>query len=292
MPELFTGLVTKPGLYPNVPEHLYHRDVTEAGSLSVSGAKLLLPPSCPAVYQWARTHPKHSKAMDKGTVVHGMLLGTGQEVEVIDAGNYRTKASQQARDAATAAGKVPMLAAEHAECEAIAQAVRDDPECGGLLAEGEREVSGFWADPEFGIWCRFRMDSYTMFGDTPTIVDVKTTADSSPEKFARSIAEYRYDMQDWWYRQGVAAILGCQPHDVDFVFVAVPTGEPYLPMAYRLENDADIANAEQDCRIARERWRDCTDAGVWPKWASDITPIELPVYARRRIESNASDYYA
>lgn len=284
-------IITKPGLYPDIPEAEYHADCVPEGSLSHSGAKHLIEPGCPAVYDWYRRHPKRSREMDTGTVVHGILLGTGQPVEVLEWPNYNKKDAQAARDDAIAAGKVPMLRHKYAECEAIAQAVLDDDECAGLLAEGDRELSGFWIDEESGIWCRLRTDNYTIFGPTPTVVDVKTTADSSPSQFAKSVAEYRYDMQHVWYCQGVAAILGCHWRDVDFVFVTVPTSEPFLPMAYRLTDERDLANAEADCARAREIWRDCRDANIWPKWARDIHPLQLPPYARKRIEDNINEHY-
>lgn len=289
-------IITKPGLYLDIPEDEYHRDCIPAefgGSLSVSGAKKLLPPSCPAIFEYERRNPRPpSSEMELGTVVHGMLLGTGQPVEVCDFPDWRTNKAKDAKAAALERGAVPMLPHQHAEAEAIAQAVRDDDECGGLLAEGDSEVSGFWVDPEFAIWCRLRMDRLTYFGLTPTIVDLKTAASSSPAKFAKAAAEYRYDMQSVWYPQGLAAILGIDDwRDVDFVLVVVPTEPPYIPMAYRLEDERDIASAAEDCRIAREKYRDCTAAGIWPKWSRDITPLSLPGYARKQIEEGINDWH-
>lgn len=287
-------IITKPCIVGGMDEDWYHSDFgpVPEGSLSSSGAKLLLPPNCPAIFEHQRRHPSApSTEMETGTIVHGILLGTGQPAEVLDYPNYTTKAAREARDKARDAGRVPVLLHKWAEAEAIARAVMDDDECGGLLAQGDREQSMFAVDPEFGIWLRGRMDSYTLFGEVPTIVDLKTTADSSPQKFAKSIAEYRYDIQDWWYRELLAILLGCQPEDVDFVIVAVPVSRPYLPMAYRIEDERDIANARADCRIAREKYRDCAGAGVWPKWAADITPLSLPGYARKRIEEGINDYF-
>jgi len=62
-------------------------------------------------------------------------------------------------------------------------------------------------------------------------------------------------------------------------------------MAYRLEGERDLANAAEDCRIAREKWRDCRESNVWPKWASDITPLQLPGYARARIEQGIKEWH-
>lgn len=285
-------VITKPCIV-DMPEDEYHRDeAVPEGSLSVSGAKKLLAPSCPAIYDWERKHHRQpSKSMELGTVVHGMILGTGQPVEVIDAADWRTKAAKAERDAAIAAGKVPMLPREHAEAAAIAQAVRDDDEAGGLFASGDAEQSMFWTDPETGIWLRGRMDWAALIDGMPVIVDLKTAASSSPEKFAKSVDEYRYYMQHPHYCEGWAAILGCDPDDIDFVFCVVPTEPPYLVMTYRLEPE-DVQRGRDANRIAREIFRDCTEAGVWPKWSRDIHPLSLPGYARRRIDGEINERYS
>lgn len=289
MPE-FTGIITEPGLYGDMPEDQYHADPVPGGSLSVTGAKKLLPPSCPAIFDHERRHPKMAtRSMELGTVVHGLILGTGQPVEVLGYDSYKTKKAQDDRKTAIAAGSVPMLIADYAEAQKIAAAVYAHPLAGALLSEGDAEQSMFWQDPEFGIWCRGRTDSLTYF-DQPVIVDVKTTSDASPAEFARSADKYRYYMQDPYYRDGLAAVLGCDPDDIDFVFVVVPTEPPYLPMVYRLE-ETDVELGRQQNRIAREKYRDCTEAGIWPAWSADITPLALPRYAVSRIESEINDYF-
>lgn len=285
-------IITAPGIY-DLDEDWYHQDFgpVPEGSLSVSGAKLLLPPGCPAIYDYRRRHRKPpSGEMELGTVVHGMILRTGQPVEVIDAADWRTKAAKEARAAALEAGSVPMLPHQHAEARAIADAVLADPDAGGLLAEGDAEQSLFWIDPKWDIWLRGRTDWLTYFDGQPVIVDIKTAASASPEKFAKSVDDYRYYMQDPHYREGIAAILGCEPGDVDFVFVAVPTEPPYLVMTYRLTAE-DVALGREANAIAREKYRDCTDSGTWPKWSDDITELALPGYARRRIEGEINDWH-
>lgn len=302
------AVITEPQLVGDMDEDWYHFEFgpVPEGSLSVSGAKKLLPPSCPAVFDWERRHPKPpSTEMELGTVVHGMLLGTGQPVEVCDFPDWRTNKAKDAKAAAIGRGAVPMLPHQYAEAEAIAQAVRDDDECGGLLAESgpgeeetDSEVSMFWRDDEHGIWCRGRLDRLTWFEGTPTIVDVKTCADSSPEAFAKSVDKFGYYMQDAWYREGLAILLGCDDwRDVEFVFVTVPTERPYLPMAYRLDATDradpwhDVLLGRERNRIAREKYRDCTANGTWPKWSADITPLSLPGYARKRIEDSINDWH-
>ena len=144
--------------------------------------------------------------MEKGTVVHGMVLGTGQPVQVLDYADYKTKKAQEDKKAVIAEGMVPQLPHEYAEAEQLAQAVRDHDVAGGLFAEGDAEVSGFWLDSEFGIWLRMRMDWLAYVDGIPTIGDLKTAKSASPREFARSVYDYRYFMQDPHYREGLAAI--------------------------------------------------------------------------------------
>lgn len=290
MPE-WTGTFAGAGLYGDIPEDLYHRDIVPEGSLSVSGAKKLLPPSCPAIYDYDRAHPKRaSRSMELGTVVHGMILGTGQEVAVVDAADYRTKAAKEARDAALAAGMVPMLPHEHAQAEEIVAAVRQHETAAALLEDSDPEVSMFWQDEEFGIWLRGRMDAMTYHGlGGPAIVDLKTAADASPERFAKSVADFGYYMQDPWYRQGLAACLGCEWQDIDFIFIVVPTTPPYLPMTYRIA-DADVERGGERNRMAREIYRDCTASGAWPSWSDEIEDLALPGYARQRIDKHTNEW--
>jgi hypothetical protein len=286
-----TTVITKPGLYPDIPEDEYHADPVPDGSLSVSAAKKLLPPDCPAIFDWERKHPKPpTKSMELGTVVHGLVLGTGQPVAVVDADNWRGNEAKESKAKAIAAGEVPMLAKDYAEAKAIAAAVTEDDDAGPLFDSGDAEQSMFWQDSEFGIWLRSRMDWLTWFDGIPTIVDLKSSKDSSPKSFAKSADDFRYFMQDPHYRDGLAAILRCDPAEIDFVFCVVPVEPPYLVMTYRLEPE-DVTLGREQNRIAREKYRDCTAAGIWPKWSNDITPLALPPYARRRIESEINEYY-
>lgn len=290
MPQIFTGTVDKPGLYPDVPEELYHRDPVPGGSLSVSGMKKLLPPSCPAIFDYERKHPKRgSKAMDLGTTVHGLVLGTGPEIAVLGFADRRTRAYKEAEAAALEAGKVPMLAKDYAEAQAIADAVGKRENAAALLTDGDPEVSMFWQDSE-GIWHRGRMDYWTYVGQTPTIVDFKTAADASPDARAKSAGEYGYFMQDPHYRQGLATLLGCSPDDVDFVFIVVSTSPPYLVQEHRLTARDTEVGAEL-CRIATEMYRDCTETGVWPAWSDEIDDLPLTGYQRSRAERTINDWH-
>jgi hypothetical protein len=293
MPE-FTGLVTEPGLYPGIDEAVYHRDpiAHEWGSLSVTAARLLVPPAPAAKFDHARRNGKlPTKAQKLGTLAHAFTFGQPtDDVEVLDFENRtRNKAFIKAEEEVLAAGKRVVLRKEWDEAAAIAAAVWGNPTAAGLLAGADYEVSGFWVNAEFGIWQRMRMDAHSLQWPMPTIVDLKTSADASAEGFAKSMADYGYVRQDVHYREGLAACLGCDPGDIDFVFIVVESEPPYLTATYR-PHEQDIDRAAHQLRAARERFRHCSESGIWPGYSEEIETLELPRYKRLQQERDLNEW--
>jgi len=284
-------IIDKPGLVPDMDEDWYHADPVQGGSLSVTSARLLLPPSVPAKFKHARERPhKPSAAMDLGTVVHGIILGTGADIAVLEFDNRRGNKYADAEARAIADGKIPILRKDYDEAKLIADAMLAHPTAGALLDGIDPEVSMFAVDPEFEIWLRGRADAMTMAYSMPTIVDVKTTKDASPDGFAKSVADFGYHRQDPWYRQLWAADLDCDPDEIDFVFCVVETEPPYLVATYRVDAAAVDVGREQN-RIAREVYADCTQSGIWPGYSEEIEDLELPYYKRRQMEKEINEWH-
>ena len=126
-------VITEPGIY-DLSEEEYHGDPVPGGSLSFSGSKDLLAPSCPAIYRWKRDHGQgHKRVFDFGHAAHLEVLGVGAEVAVIDEKDWRKKDAQLAQAEAYAAGKVPLLTHEAATVRAMGAALRADPLAAALF---------------------------------------------------------------------------------------------------------------------------------------------------------------
>lgn len=276
-------VITENGIYgAELSEAVYHADPVPGGSLSSSGARKLLPPSCPAIFKWEQDHPQApSDAQDLGTAAHKLILGVGMEIHVVDASDYRTKAAREERDEATAAGKLALLPKENAQVQAMADAVRLHPVAGRIFVpgNGQPEQSLFHQDPDTGVWLRSRLDWMT---DRALIVDLKTSRSANPPSFARSVADYRYHVQDAFYRRIYHAITGDWPR---FVFVVLEKEPPYLVTICELDDDA-VAYGSSLTQQAIERYRDCTEAGIWPGYSEpgSIDVISLPPWTRARAE--------
>lgn len=274
-------VVTQPGVY-DMPEDAYHADPVPGGSLSASGAKKLLPPHCPARFRYDQLNPPpSSRAMELGTAAHKEVLGIGAQIVAVDAENWTTKAARQQRDAIRGSGGVPLLRREYTQVQDMADAIRRHRIAGALLTpeRGDPERSVFWQDEETGIWRRARLDHMPRPGNGRMIItDFKTCVSASPEEIPKVVANYRYDMQDDWYRAAVRALYpGEEPA---FVFIFQEKTPPYLITCAELTEDARAAGERMN-RAAIERYRDCAAVDIWPGYTYDIEPITLPAWARR-----------
>jgi hypothetical protein len=277
-------IVTEPGIY-DMPNDVYHADPVPEGSLSSSGARKLLAPSCPALFHYEATHRrKPSKAFDFGHAAHQKVLGTGPELVVVDADSYRTRAAQTARDEAYAAGAVPLLPGEYAQVEAMAAALRAHPIANALFnpERGRAEQSLFWVDPISGVWLRARLDWLPHSSPGRMIVaDYKTTVSAEPSSIERSMHTYGYHQQADWYENGVLS-LGIA-EDVAFVFVFQEKTAPYLVTV--VEPDADsLMWARVLNQKAIDTYRNCKEAGHWPGYADEVVLASLPGWATKQYE--------
>lgn len=278
-------IVTQPGVY-DLTEQQYHGDPVPGGSLSSTGARRLLPPSCPARYRYDLDHPTPTtKALDLGTAAHSMVLGIGAPIVLVDAPDWRTKAAREAREAAHANGAVPLLPADYQQVQDMATALRQQPTAGALLDPdrgGSPERSLFWVDQPTTVWRRARLDWMPdpSAGRRPIIGDYKTCRDASPDALQKAIHTYGYHQQAAWYLDA-GAELGLWDHDAAFVFICQEKTPPYLvtvvepdPMALRIGRALN--------RRALELFRDCTLSGHWPGYADDVIQLGLPMWAENR----------
>lgn len=258
------------GIYPDIPEDMYHAD---RASLSVSGAKLLLPPGCPALFRERMDNPPPPKPeFNFGSLVHKLVLGKGAEIEVIDAPDYRTKAAREARDQAHAAGKIPALVDEIERARVMAQRVREHPVAGALFAQGEAEVAMYATDPESGVRLRGRADWIR----ADSIVDYKTSSTANPDELVRLFWSYGYHMQAAWYID-VCELAGVIV-EPEFVFVVQEKTPPYLVTVVRYDAEA-ITEGRRLNRQAIRLYAECVESGVWPGYTDSVVSLSLPRWA-------------
>ncbi|NUO35604.1 MAG: hypothetical protein HOQ18_18375 [Dermatophilaceae bacterium] len=270
-------MVGRNGFVHDLDEATYHAD---RESLSVSGAKVLL--KAPALFKWQQEHPVHRDVFDVGSAAHKLVLGVGAPIRVVDADSWRTKDAKAEKDAAHAAGEIPLLAADYRRVQDMADALSSHRLAMRLLSEGQPEVSAYAVDDATGVTRRGRFD----WLGTSILTDYKTCASADPRDLAGrygAIRKWGYDQQAAWYTD-LASDLG-HPASA-FAFIFQSKEPPHLVTVAYIDDsdlwDARIANAR-----ALELFAECTETGHWPGYLPDDTAalvsLQQQTYESERI---------
>lgn len=258
-------------LVHDLPEEQYHSRT----ELSSTQARQLL--ESPARYKHALTAQRESSAtFDLGSAVHAKVLGVGWGIEELEFDSFRSKAAQEARDAAREAGLIPMLAKDLEVVHAMSEASLAHPMARVLFEEAAgREVSVFSEVDGVPVRCRFDALGEPREGGR-VAVDLKTTLDASPGGFTRSVASYGYDVQAGHYEDTLEAVDGeIRPR---MVFVCVEKSAPHLVAVHRLSALWEQMGAVK-AREARRLLRDCTESGEWPGYPEEVHTLEPPAWS-------------
>lgn len=205
---------------------------------------------------------------DIGQAVHSLSLG-GAPTVYVSANDWRTKAAQEARDAARAEGRIPLLASHERDVEtAAANAKAAIARFGG----GKPEVTMLWRDGL--VWCRGRADWLT--DDGAYDLDIKTCENADPAAWIRStLVQGGYDVQ---------AALRTVGHETltkrtrDVLFVLVEIKPPYAVSVVGLA-PAFVELGRRKVAHAVKLWGECLRANKWPAYDQRIHYAEPPGWA-------------
>jgi len=263
----------------------YHADPCEEPSLSSGIAKLIVEKS-PA-HAWLE-HPRFggqsraaTKAMDRGSFIHRMLLGKGVDVVEVCADNYRTKAAREARDGAHEAGKVPMLSRELDELNQAAEVIRGKLASRGYELKGRSEVAVTWRTRAFlsdhEIQCRAMFDHLP---GGPIGWDLKTIHSADPATITRRIYDGGLDIQWAHYSDALRSLFPRDAGRERFEFLFCEIEAPYAVTPVRLDGQYR-ALGEARWNRATQTWRECIRTGVWPEYANEAISVSPPAWAMK-----------
>lgn len=265
----------------------YHGDPAESPSLSSSIAHLIC--STSPKHAWA-AHPRLNPAFkrqeeqhfDIGTAAHWLLLqgDTADVVTVVEADDWRTKTAKEQRDAARAAGRLPLLAKHWDAVQAMVAAAREQLAALDVdpipFTDGKAEQTLVWEEPG-GVICRSRVD--WLRDDLIAIDDYKSAGRSAnPEKWSRSLFDHGYDVSAAFYLRGVQALTGMVP---DWRWVVQETSPPYALVVVAPGPDV-VTMARKKVAYAINVWRRCLETGIWPAYPTRVCWAELPPWEETR----------
>lgn len=274
------------GLHDDIPADQYHADAVAAvPTLSASIANILVTRS-PAHARAA--HPKlnpdhvrdHDDKFDLGTAAHALLLQGANVIHEVDADDWRTKQAKEEREAARAAGRLPLLVRQAESVRQMVEAAwtqlavhaADPP----LFIQGKPEQTIVWED-EQGVVCRARID--WLHDDHSAIDDYKTTsASADPARWERTMYGIGADVQVAFYLRGMERLFGVRPA---WRYAVQETTPPYALSVVDLAPSA-LALAIAKVEKAVTVWARCLESGDWPGYGSRVASIEVPTYEELR----------
>lgn len=206
---------------------------------------------------------EHKDEYDLGTVCHALVLeGSEANLAVIEAPDWRTKAAKEAREAARAEGKTPILEKKMPQVRAIVKAARsciDSSELADIFNGAQIEQPIQWK--EGSIACRCKPDLFNPMFFDGTVLDLKTTQNAEPNAFIRQITGLAYDVQADFYLRGTKAKR--------FIFLAVETEAPYATSLVALGPQMlEIAARKVDFALAI--WAQCLKNDRWNGYSNQI----------------------
>lgn len=272
-----SGVPVNDGLWPGIPDKIYHGD---RNSLSSSGARMLINLT-PAEFLANQLEPPNPKPeYDFGHAAHKMVLGEGAQLVRVDARDWRTNIAKEAREKAWAAGKAPLLKHKIQLAQTMAGKVFAHPLAAKLLESGSAEMSGYWHDDATGVRLRCRPDWLpNVGGGRPIIVDYKSAASANPYEFRKAAFNFGYFQQAPWYVDGLREITGAD--DIGFLFIVQQKDPPFLVSVCQLDAE-DIEMGRRRNRRAIELFARCRDTNSWPGYEG-ITTCPMPGWARKQL---------
>lgn len=283
------AMIEKPGVYDLTADE-YHADPCVEPSLSSSIAKALVGET--PLHAWQdhpRLNPEPAEGdedegkFDIGKACHSLVLGDTQAFEIIAAKSWSTKAAQDGRKAARAAGKIPLLEKQWLRVQAMAHSLKIQlarhQDASDAFTNGKPEQTLVWREGD--AWCRCRLDWL------PNVVslggglarrgkffdDYKSTTCADPDAWSRRLFELGFDMQDAFYRRGIRALGLCD--DPTFRFIVQEVKAPHAMCSVALMPGA-LDLAEHKVARAIDIWTTCLRTGQWPGYPLRTCYVDVP----------------
>ena len=261
------------------------KEYRESPGISRSELWLLNPATggTPEKFLYARQNPQPpTPAMVFGTLAHLALLepqNFDEQFALKPEVDGRTKAGKLIWESFRAGlgGRTAVSRDDWALACRMAYEVKQVKFASHLLG-GEHEKVFRWVDAETGEECKIRVDAIFMLGDTPVIIDYKTTTDASPAAFSRKCVNMGYDFQAGMYCEGVERVLRRKPR---FVFIIQERDAPYAVNV--LEADEEfILTGRETFRDLLGIYHDCKTTNNWYGYLGAepvIGRLSLPAWA-------------
>jgi exodeoxyribonuclease VIII len=170
------------------------------------------------------------------------------------------------------------------EVHQMADAIKNNPFMKELLQDGVGQAVFISQDPVTGLKRKCKTDHYNQ--TLNAVWDLKTALSASPYEFARSIANYRYHVQDAFYSDIIEDVVGSKP-SFGFAVMEKPAAKSNakpdsgMMAFYQLteeEKRRGLDTAQSDMAAIAF----AIDTGEWAGYTDNVIEIERPAWAQHR----------
>jgi hypothetical protein len=254
---------TDAGIF-DIPETEYRR----IRALNISYAKLFH--RSPAHVRAAIDEPfEETLAMRQGTAFHWRMLEPSRwESEIAVEPGWNKNSNKYKAWAAEQAGKLLLSAKDYQNTDRMHQVASGKQSVGRYLSAGYPEKSLLWFEPEYGIWCKGRIDWVTPGGRE--LVDLKKTQVATRWAFEGAIRRYHYNHQAAHYLRGFRAATGISP--VDWIWICAEIDPPHECRVFAAD-PAAVATAEMELEEWYQRFAICEEIGDWPGYPDEVVRL-------------------
>lgn len=185
------------------------------------------------------------------------------------------------------ANKTILTPAQFEAALAMRDAVREHPIAGPLVKGiGQNELSLRWTHERTGIDMKGRIDRLV---HGQALVDIKTSADPTPQAFARTAFNLHYFLQMALYSDGVEA---CGLGTPAVKIIAVQSVAPFDVGVYDIEIE-ELEFGREQYNAALDRLIECRKTNVWPGFAeTGALPLRRPAWAVPAGDDGVTDFGA
>lgn len=257
-----------------MPAADYYADPCGKPSFTQSTAKRIINDS--PYHAWLH-HPRlggvkgeTTDEMDRGTLIHSLVLGNEPAIDVLPFDKYTTNAAKEAKRNAEANGLIPVKAKEWDEIQADAEAIKAELGERGIFLAGVSEAVVIWNEgiDDRSVLCRGMLDHLIL--SHGNIYDLKTISSAKPSNIERQITNLCYDVQAEAY---CSAIRRLRPElsgreTFTWLFIeTLPEGSPKRVILSVVKPSGELREfGARRWRRACEAWIQCNDAGRWPAY--------------------------
>jgi hypothetical protein len=227
-----------------------------------------------------------NKVMDRGSVMHAMILGDGKKFVALNYDDWRTKEAREQREVNRAKGLIPILKHELDDADKAAIAILSRLRSMGVRLDGKSEAAIEWEESTAHgpVKCKTMVDHLRL--DAGEMLELKIVDDASPDRCERTAENLGYAIACAARTRALTALKQSLAGRTRYRFLfceAVPPYAIYAP--YPTGEFREIG--ERKWLRAVESWARCQASGKWAAYEAHDS-IHPPGWAMAK-EGHASD---